>query len=220
MWWALAIVACGGFERVDAEGPASEIPNVDTSTTSTPSTDDTATQSDTDTQTATETQTETDTPTFDCTADVDPQSVVSDCVTELPSSGTLECGDVLLSSTQSSTSVFDVTDYDAWHCLFYAEDEYLGNERAFLFRHPGTGYATLDLNTPCGELDLIVLRWEYWHDDQTCPTGEHIVNECESDVETGNGQVSIWQNTESHYVIVVDGPEPVQALFELSVSCD
>ena len=73
----------------------------------------------------------------------------------------------------------------------------------------------------CGEMDLIVLRWEGWFEDAQCPEAEHLITECESDVGTGNSSsVSVFQTVESHYMVIVESPEAAEELFELSVDCE
>ncbi len=151
---------------------------------------------------------------FDCAQAAEPDTIIGGCV-----SGELTCGETRLGTTLGGTSVLDAEAYSAWYCTVFPEGDYDGSERIYDFTHPGTGTVTFSLSSPCAELDLIALRWEYWSSEDICPTAAHAVLECEIDETTGGGEVSVWANQESHYLIVVDGPEPVEDIFELSVTC-
>jgi hypothetical protein len=112
-------------------------------------------------------------------------------------------------------------EYESWYCTFGASDLYDGPERAFAFTHPGEGNVNFDLYSPCGELDLMVVRWEGWVEDGQCPSSAHLISECEADDGSGDdSSISLYQSTESHYLVIVDSPEQAEELFEISVTCD
>ncbi len=179
-------------------------------------TDDGDTDTDTESQVGDDTGEDTDTGAaeFDCDRPVTPTPAPGDCVVR-----DLTCGETFIDTTKAGTSVMSEDEYSAWFCTVFPEGPYDGSERIYNFTHPGTGTVTFELNSPCSALDLIVLRWEFWSTDLTCPSEGHSVNECEM-VEGGEGgTVSIWANTESNYLVIVDGPEPVEDIFEMTLTC-
>ena len=95
-------------------------------------------------------------------------------------------------------------------------DSYAGPERVYRFDHPGTGNATIELESPCGELDIFAAFWS----DDTCPTAAHSVGECEGDVGAGDGSITIWNSAPRSYLVYVDGPEGAEANFGLSATCE
>ena len=109
-------------------------------------------------------------------------------------------------------------EYASWYCYVFPEGDYSGSERIYHFRHPGTGTVTIELDSPCADLDLFSFQWEYWVTEQTCPTASNTLN-CDVAKGSGGGSVSIFDNSVSNYLIVVDGPEPVSDIFALSVTC-
>ena len=132
---------------------------------------------------------------FDCSRVPPPQDVLPECVTLVgPGQEELGCGDTILSSTRMGTEAFAMEQYESWYCTYGANDLYDGAERAFLFTHSGEGTVNFDLHAPCGEMDLIVLRWEGWFEDAQCPEAQHLITECESDVGSGDdSSVSVFQ---------------------------
>ena len=185
----------------------------DTSTVVDPYTE-TGDDTGTDTQTGDDTG-EVDTGTaFDCDQQVLPGQTIDECVTRR-----IECGETILATTVAATDVMDREEYEEWFCTPFPAGDYNGNERIYQFTHPGTGTVTIDLLSPCSELDLFVVRWEFWDTDRTCPTEAHGISECEIDESKAGGSIDIWDANESHYLIIVDGPEPVEDIFEVSLSC-
>jgi len=145
--------------------------------------------------------------------------VAEECVTE----PALKCGETRVESTVEGTVAFDGEGYVSWYCATSASlrGDYSARERAFAFTHPGTGDATITLHSPCADLDLITVRAEMWSSDRECPTADHTLTECEfSDETSDDDSVNIWQNSESTYLIIVDGSNPAEAPFELTVECE
>ncbi|MFT5686153.1 MAG: hypothetical protein ACI8RZ_007109 [Myxococcota bacterium] len=151
---------------------------------------------------------------LDCDQQVTPTPSPEDCVVR-----DLTCGETFIDTTRGGTSVMAEGAYSSWFCTAFPAGDFSGNERIYNFTHPGTGTVTFDLDAPCSDLDLIVVRWEFWSTDQTCPGEGHSISECEMAEGTGGGSVDIWANTESNYLVIVDGPQPVLDLFELGVTC-
>jgi hypothetical protein len=151
----------------------------------------------------------------DCDADIPPPDTEDACVTAI-----MECGDTLTSTTARGTTLFDMSEYTNWFCTVGDPDEYGGYERIFEFEHPGTGDVTFFLETPCDELDLFVLRWDYWWSDEECPTeATSLIPTCDADTDRGDGELSVWEDSPSHYLVVVDGPDPVEVNFKLGIRC-
>ncbi len=141
----------------------------------------------------------------DC-EDVLPDEIVGpDCL-----SGELLCDETITGTTEGGLSMLQGSDYQPWYCLPSSDDDWAGSERVYAFTHPGTGTVTVDLATPCGDLQLFVMAWA---DETVCPyTGVSIL-ECES----GSSTVDVWSNTQTRYLIIVDGD--ADHPFSVSTSC-
>lgn len=144
----------------------------------------------------------------DCDADY---SLDADtCVSE-----TLGCGDTVFASNLGGDAALDGSNYSSfWACQVVGFGSYLGPERMFEFLHPGTGDVEVSLSSPCGDLDLFVMRWE-----DGCVRDDYPVNECEGAVGRGGGSITIWNNEPSRYLIVVDGPEGETDNYAVGLSC-
>lgn len=151
---------------------------------------------------------------FDCEQSVQPIVPTDACVTR-----NISCGDRFVDTTAEGSSVMDAEEYTSWYCAAFTDGDYRGTERIYYFTHPGDGIATIELNSPCAELDLVVFQWEYWSSDGTCPNDGHSIAACDMAKGGAGGSLDVWDNSDSHYMIIVDGPEPVEALFELDVTC-
>ena len=133
------------------------------------------------------------------------------CVT-----ATIGCGESLLSTIEGGTSLLSGAQYASyWACAVVGPQSYRGTERMFAFQHPGTGWATITLVSPCDNLDLFAAYWE----DESCLDERSVVTECEGDTSGGGGWVRIWNNRPRRYVLVVEGPEGEEAPFGIGVSC-
>jgi hypothetical protein len=147
---------------------------------------------------------------IDCEEDIDVE-VQDTCV-----SGPLNCGESLVSTTIGGLSESTGVEYSSWFCAVVGSDSYTGPERVYRFDHPGTGNATIELESPCGELDVFAAFWS----DDTCPTADHSVGECEGDVGAGDGSITIWNSSPRSYLVYVDGPDGAEANFGLSATCE
>lgn len=151
---------------------------------------------------------------FDCAQSVQPIQPINECVTR-----NVTCGEQFIDTTAAGSSVMDAEEYTSWYCAAFTDGDYSGAERIYYFTHPGDGTVTIELNSPCAELDLVVFQWEYWSSDGTCPNDGHSIAACDMAKGGAGGTLDVWDNSDSHYMIIVDGPEPVEALFELDVTC-
>ena len=137
------------------------------------------------------------------------------CVTD-----TISCGDSIVDTLVNGAASYSAEEYEAWYCAYTGGDPWVGAERVYAFTHPGTVSVTITLDSPCAEMDLVVLRWGYYATDGECPTGSStLVYECEMDDGTGGGSLSIWNNESADYLIVVDGVEKAEDVFALTVEC-
>ena len=151
---------------------------------------------------------------FDCEQSVQPLPPTEECVTR-----NISCGDRFVDTTKAGSSVMDAEEYTSWYCAAFTDGDYSGTERIYYFTHPGDGTVTIDLKSPCAELDLVVFQWEYWSSDGTCPNDGHSIAACDMAKGDAGGSLDVWDNSDSHYMIIVDGPEPVEDIFELGVTC-
>ena len=155
--------------------------------------------------------------TVDCDATIPLPETIDECVTD-----TLRCGDHVLSSNARGSQVLDQEAYTNWFCNYGESTRYTGPERIYDFKHPGTGDVTFILDAPCEELDLIVMRWDYWDSEGICPYETTVmVPTCDVDDSRAGGEVVVWDGAEDHhYLVVVDSPDNVETNFNLSVLCE
>jgi hypothetical protein len=84
------------------------------------------------------------------------------------------------------------------------------------FEHPGTGTIQVNLDSPCEDLDLFVIRWA---SEDSCVRSGVSVGECEGDAGSGGGSVEIYNSSPARYVIVVEGENGEEAPYGLSIDC-
>jgi len=185
---------------------------------------DADTDSDTDTDTDSDTDTDTDTDT-DADTDADTDSGSFPCDHDFPSpapiecvSDELSCGETRAGSTRGGTMDFDGSIYQGWFC-FPSSGGYEGAERVFAWEHPGGGNATLQLDSPCGELDLIVVRWPYFHTEDECPTGGSTSVICDASTGAGSDSVTVFESDPAYYLVIVDGPNGDEENFAITAEC-
>ena len=134
-----------------------------------------------------------------------------DCVT-----ATITCGQTIQGTTVGGSRKFDGDRYVHSYCFPTTEDSHRGTERVYAFNLLTDQRATFELDSPCADLDLAVLRWE---DTSRCPGSTVAISECEGQNRGGGGTAKIWNNRPSRYLVIVDGSDAIGANFELSVSC-
>ena len=71
----------------------------------------------------------------------------------------LMCNRKVLHTTEGGTNNFNSTHYTNWGCTNVPVGKYGGPERVYIFNHPGTGEVVIDLNSPCDDLNIIVVPW-------------------------------------------------------------
>jgi hypothetical protein len=157
----------------------------------------------------------------DSDADADPD-FCDDALPETPPagpdclSGTLACGGSITATTVGGRQDYAAEQYESWYCLV-PWSSYAASERVYALTLPGKSVASVDLYSPCDDLDLIVLRWE----DEGCPDPETLIAECEADDSPAGGAIeTIYSDRESRYLVVVDGKNVAEDNFTLTVTCD
>jgi len=133
------------------------------------------------------------------------------CVT-----ATIACGDSIQGTTVGGSRHFNGDRYVHSYCFPTTEDSHMGTERVYEFRLETDQRATFELDSPCADLDLAVLRWE---NADRCPGSSVAISECEGQNRGGGGTAKIWNNRPARYLVIVDGSDTQGANFELSVAC-
>jgi len=131
-------------------------------------------------------------------------------------SGSIACGETVKGTTVGGSTHFDGQRYRASYCFPAADDAYTDPERVYAFELPADNEATFTLDSPCAELDLVVLRWE---GEPACPGADERITECEGDKNPGGGSARLWNDSQAHYLLIVDGDQGAAGNFTLSVSC-
>ena len=179
---------------------------------------DTDDDTDGDTDGDTDDDTDTDTDALDCSQSVSPPTGIDDCV-----DATLRCGDTIVGTTQGAKSRWGEDAYVSWYCFPLPDGDYAGGEVVYDFQHPGDKDVTITLESPCEELDIVALRWAFWDADGECPTAQSsLATDCEADDSRGDGVVELPEipdGTPYHYLVAVEGPEPVDSLYRITVDC-
>jgi hypothetical protein len=115
----------------------------------------------------------------------------------------------------------DENDYVAWYCTPFPNGDYRGPERTYSLIVPPGKTATVSLDGPCDELDIFMLRWEFWETEGYCPDTDTPIWECEADESRAGGEVYVVADStrETRYLVVVDAPNTGATNFGLSVAC-
>ncbi len=155
----------------------------------------------------------------DCTPGAVPASGnIDECVSQ-----TIACGQTVVATTQGGTSWFHDDLYRDWYCTPSPEGPYSGREKVFALELPRGQRATITLDSPCDELDVMALRWEFWEREGDCPYEGVSLIDCEMDDSRAGGEVTITSDFDedtSNFLVVVEGPEGQEAPFALSVACE
>ena len=152
---------------------------------------------------------------FDCSEQLTPSPTIDGCVTE-----ELACGSSIRDTTQGGTFNLGGEGYREWFCTTAGDSDYLGQERIYAFTHPGDVDVTIELNSPCDDLELFVIEWAAWDSDGSCPTNDALISNCEHDGPDDGGSVFLPGLGRSYdYLIAVEGSDPIDSIFELTVAC-
>ncbi len=130
--------------------------------------------------------------------------------------GTLVCGDSVTGTTEGGLSQLGGSSYLDWFCD-PTPDAYAGPERVYLFVMEGRGQATVTLESPCVDLDLMVM---HYGDEANCPSPGAGISECEASEKSGVDTVVVSAFERYAFYVVVDGKNGNTGNYRLSVSCD
>ncbi len=180
---------------------------------------DTDADSDADSDADRDTDTDTDTD-VEWICDADPSTAAPggpDCYT-----ARLSCGDVVVGTNEGGTDDYEGEDWETWFCTPNLDRwDYSSPERVYQFDLPAQTNATVKFDTPCADLDLFVLNWR---DEDTCPTSDAGIVECEAVDDTGIGgegeTVRVWDDEGSQYLVIVDGRGGETGNYRISVTCE
>ncbi len=130
-------------------------------------------------------------------------------------SGTLTCGSSVAGTTRGGDSLVSDPFYAGSFC-FPAGDRHDGAERVYLFEAPPQTDVQVKLDSPCADLDIAAVAWNY---DGRCPTENHPVPECEASNARGGATLRLNTFQARDYLIFVDGKQGAEGSFRLQVSC-
>ncbi len=149
-----------------------------------------------------------------CEQTISTGAPTQDCVTT-----SLSCDTRKVDTLKRGQAEYGATEYTAWYCGWTSGDPWSGRERVYSFRHPGTGTVKFTLDSPCADMDLIVVRWGYFASDGICPSAATtLISECEM-TSSSRDYVSIYASTPSDYLVIVDGGEDAEENFSLEIDC-
>lgn len=136
-----------------------------------------------------------------------------DCVTD-----TLECGQTIVGHTRGGVDRFSTAFWEQKFCWPATEDHDGGDERVYRLMMPeGRVKATITLDTPCADLDLMAFPWQ----GETCPTLSQRITKCESMRKAGTRreQIQAVSSNGSPWLLVVEGIGDEEGAFSLTVQC-
>ncbi|MCB9766268.1 MAG: hypothetical protein H6739_41215 [Alphaproteobacteria bacterium] len=144
-----------------------------------------------------------------------------DALSEVPVSancvsGTLSCGGSVEGHLKGGENHWDDDFYRGKYCTPLPQ-KYDGPERVYRFDVPAEHLVQVELISPCEDLDLFAMVWS---DTSRCPREEHLVSECEADVTSGGGKVTIYTDRNPKtYLVGVDGKHGATGPFKLVARC-
>ncbi len=197
----------------DADTDADGDTDADTDTDSDSDVDaDTDTDSDVDADTDSDVDADTDTDSDFCDPDSPDPLEGPACL-----SGSISCGQSITATTVGGSDHFGAAHYENFFCLI-PDATYNGTERVYAMDLPAESVAEISLFSPCGDLDLVVLRWE---DEDSCPTTSTAVAQCEAETTSAGGTITdLYSDRDSRYLVIVDGKENLEENFTVSVDCE
>lgn len=135
------------------------------------------------------------------------------CVTDV-----ISCDQTIIGHTKGGVDYFDTRFWEKKFCWPATENHNSGDERVYRLDLPdGKIMATVTLDTPCADLDMMGIRWE----GGGCPTIDHQINQCESMRKNGTRRerINMVSDRESTWFIVVEGVRDEEGAFALTVQC-
>lgn len=140
----------------------------------------------------------------------EPDAAPQTCVTD-----TLVCGDRIEGHSANGQSNWSNDFYRDKFCTPIHHD-WVGPERVYRFHMDPMLVATVNLESPCEDLDLFAASWPH----EGCPDLEYRVTACEADVHEGDGSFRlVTQTNPQTWLIAVDGKNGETGAFALSIQC-
>lgn len=137
----------------------------------------------------------------------------NDCIT-----GEIRCDEVVRGHTNGGVRRFDTEFYRRQFCTPDTTDHNGGEERIYRLVMPkGEWHAEVWLDTPCADLDLAAMRWQ----GSTCPAPGASLAQCDMWPRNGTERehVQLVSQTESEWLLVVEGKGKEEGAFALHVQC-
>jgi len=130
----------------------------------------------------------------------------------------LVCGGHVAASTEGGTSSFGDDFYQHAFCSPERAHYDDAPEAVYKLKLPPNTRATITLQSPCADLDVVAMSWVA----DSLPTVDEVgrVRECEMDTKTGGGKLTLTSvKNPQTYLIAVDGKQGDAAPFRLDITC-
>ncbi len=153
-----------------------------------------------------------------------PQTTQADCEVRYDApvqgatSGILQCGGFFGGTTEGGSSSFGDEFYQRAFCTPARQRYDQSPEAIYSFELPANNQATITLDSPCADLDIVAIAWGL----DGLPGTAHVgrVRECEMDTKSGGGTLTLTSVDRAQtYLIVVDGKEGQSGNFSLKADC-
>lgn len=130
----------------------------------------------------------------------------------------LTCGDTIEGYTGVGNRKFGDAIYKNAFCTVERNHYDNAPEATYRLLVPSNRQAHVQLDSNCVDLDVVAIAWE---ETDRCPTERHAIHECEMDVSSGGGNITVQTvDRPQRYILAVDGKNGVEGNFRLTVSCN
>lgn len=134
--------------------------------------------------------------------------------------GEITCDQVLIGHTIGGVKRFDTAFYRQYMCWPDTVSHDGGDERVYrLTMPPGEWKATVTLDSPCADLDLMAFKWS----GKTCPGPGALIDQCECNRYPGKRREFVelvsQSERETTWYVVVEGAGEEEGTFALQMSC-
>jgi hypothetical protein len=135
--------------------------------------------------------------------------------------GTLSCDQTVVGHTLGGVKRFDTAFWREHKCWPDTVNHDSGDERAYRLTLPaGEWTATITLDTPCADLDMMAFEWS----GQTCPPPGAEIERCESGRYPGKRREQVrivtQEEKETTWFVVVEGGGTEEGAYALQVACE
>jgi len=148
-----------------------------------------------------------------CDEPLPTRSPGSDCVID-----ELTCGDVIEGYSGAGQRLFGDAIYKNAFCTVERNHYDNAPEASYRLLVPSNRMAHVQLDSNCADLDVVAIAWE---ETDRCPTERHAIHECEMDVSSGGGRITVATvDRPQRYILAVDGKNGAEGNFRLTVECN